>query len=150
MLHYLTQLEELRAILLSDTAQLTIQQVNHIPLGFNNNIIWNMGHLLVISEDILYGSIEANRPLHEFEIMGFKRGTKPGRDIDSKTITSIRESLAATAPSFRKLMDHASLAHPELQYDDLIRSIVSKVSLGFLIFHEKMHISAINNIMLHL
>lgn len=150
MLHYLTQLEQLRAILLSDTAQLTTQQVNHIPPGFNNNIIWNMGHLLVISEDILYGSIEAKRPLHEFEIIGFKRGTKPGKDINDKTITSIRESLAATAPSFRKLMDQASSAHPELQYDKVIRSIVSKVSLGFLIFHERMHVEVINDIMPHL
>jgi len=146
MQHYLTKLEELRLMLLSTTTQLTNQQMNHKPIGFNNNIIWNMGHLVVVSDDILYSSIESKRPQHQFDVHKFRKGTKPEADVDGQTIASIRNSLSVTAPSFRELLDQASLAHPELQYDKVVRSIISNASMSFLIFHEQMHIQAIDNI----
>ncbi len=56
MIPYLNKLEEEKTLLLDRTKDLTVDQYNVVPPGFNNNIIWNMGHILVVSEDLLYGN----------------------------------------------------------------------------------------------
>lgn len=33
---------------------LTIEQLNEIPVGFNNNIIWNFGHAVVATQALCY------------------------------------------------------------------------------------------------
>jgi hypothetical protein len=32
---------------------LIIEQLNEIPAGFNNNIAWNFGHMIVATNDLL-------------------------------------------------------------------------------------------------
>ena len=40
---------------------LTIEELNKIPEGFNNNIIWNFGHVIVSQQIICYKL--SNQPL---------------------------------------------------------------------------------------
>ncbi len=150
MTYYLVKLEELRTQQLKGSKFLTTQQINHIPSGFKNNIIWNIGHVLAVSDDILYSNIKSMKPQHPFDITKFKNGSKPEQVIDRDTVASIQEAFGATASNFLRLMSQASLAHPELQYDKVVSRIISNASLSFLIFHEEMHLQAISRIMLHL
>ncbi len=148
MIQYLTKLEELRTRLLKCTKHLTTQQINYIPPGFKNNIIWNIGHELAVSDDILYGNIESMKPQYPFDITKFKKGSKPEQIVDTDTVASIKEAFGATVPNFLRLMSQASLAHPELQYDKVVRRIISNASLSFLIFHEEMHIQVVDRMLL--
>jgi len=40
------RLKKTRIFLLDLIKDLTTEQLNEIPKGFNNNIIWNLGHLI--------------------------------------------------------------------------------------------------------
>lgn len=33
---------------------LTLEQLNTVPEGFNNNIIWNFGHIVVSTQTLVY------------------------------------------------------------------------------------------------
>lgn len=49
-LHLLTQLEGL-----------TNQELNYIPPAFNNNIVWNLGHMIAAQQNMCY--VKSNRPV---------------------------------------------------------------------------------------
>ncbi|MEO6231753.1 MAG: DinB family protein [Ferruginibacter sp.] len=146
MKKYLELLEEQRAILLKKTARLTTDQYNLVPRGFNNNIIWNMGHSLAVSESLLYGNAPFKVPLHEFDIEGFKKGTKPELAINDHGISLIRKALSDTVPLFKKSFDDFLSANVQYSKDD-ISSVVSEKHLQFLLFHEDMHLGTIQRLL---
>jgi hypothetical protein len=129
MREYLKLLEEQRVILLKITERLTTEQYNLIPSGFNNNIIWNLAHSLVITDGILYRNTPFKIPRYEFDIEKFKIGTKPDMAVSDGIIAQIRQSMLDTAGSVSKLISQGGLDYPP----------VSDESLRFMLFHEDMH-----------
>ena len=47
-------LQNPRKLILDTISNLTIDQVNKIPEGFNNNIIWNLGHMIASQQGLCY------------------------------------------------------------------------------------------------
>jgi hypothetical protein len=139
MIQYLNILEADRLQLLRQTGQLTEDQYNEIPSGFNNNIIWNMGHLIATSENLLYKNTSFQRPIHEFDIIRFKRGAKPEAFVREHEILLIREALITAVGVYKKCIgpDSSFWHSPE----------ASGVDIGFLLFHEKMHYQTIGRLM---
>lgn len=45
-------LRHIRTSVLNLIESLTLKQINEIPAGFNNNIIWNLGHLVATDQRI--------------------------------------------------------------------------------------------------
>ncbi|MEO7214749.1 DinB family protein [Mucilaginibacter sp.] len=131
MTQYLDKLEEERKLLLERTKDLTVDQYNIISPGFNNNIIWNMGHILVVSESLLYENSPYQRPEHEFLTSNFQRGSRPDDIIKEDEILLIRHSLQQTAQFYKKC---TGMNRPE----DEIASVSNEV-MQFLLFHENMH-----------
>lgn len=142
MIEYLNKLEEERTLLLKQTDKLSEAQYNWIPEGFNNNIIWNMGHLIVVSENLLYKDTPFPRPIHEFDLASFKRGKKPEAMIIQDEIGLIRDALQAATSFYRKSagVNNADADSPQIR----------GVDIDFLLFHERMHYRAINRLMQHL
>ncbi|QIE60050.1 DinB family protein [Rasiella rasia] len=56
---------------------LSLEQLNKIPDGFNNNVFWNIKHCVVVQQMLVYGL--SSLPLHvsSEEVMRYKKGTKP-------------------------------------------------------------------------
>ena len=100
MIELLKRLEENRMVLLSQTEYLTREQYNLIPAGFNNNIIWNMGHLLVTGDSLLYRNSLDQRPEYEFSESMYGMGSKPG-DFLSETEINY---LTILGSPYRKLL----------------------------------------------
>ena len=55
----------------------SLDQLNKIPFGFNNNLIWNIGHVIVAQQSLIYKG--SNLPLYIPDEMVnlYKPGTKP-------------------------------------------------------------------------
>ena len=72
---------------------LSITELNKIPTGFNNNIIWNLGHLVAAQEGIFYlrGKLE---PTFEQDFFNsFKNGSKPDHMMLAEEIEKIKSLL---------------------------------------------------------
>lgn len=48
-----------------------------IPHGFNNNILWNLGHMVTLIDVLLYGVSGENLTLPEIYRTSFANGTRP-------------------------------------------------------------------------
>lgn len=73
----LTHLLETRKNFLRIVNSLTNEQLNHIPEGFNNNIIWNFGHTIVTQQLLCY-NLSGNRMYTDKELVHkYRIGTKP-------------------------------------------------------------------------
>lgn len=82
-----------RKILLQLTEGLTVAQLNTIPEGFNNNIIWNLGHLAVSTPVLCY--IRSNvQPQREIPfIEKYIKGSKPEGPISEAEIEELKQQL---------------------------------------------------------
>lgn len=130
MLQYLNQLEEGRRWLLAETEALTAHQYNLIPEGSNNNIVWNMGHLLVTAETLLYGNAPTLRWADARIEAGYRKGSKPDGIVSEDDIRQIRNGLleSISASKLAASIEQSGIA------EDWIR---------FLLFHEAMHYETI-------
>ena len=149
MTNFLELLEKKRTVLLKKIAHLTNDQYNFVPPGFNNNIIWNMGHALIVSESLLYSNRPLEIPIHKFDIEGFKKGTKPELAINDYGIALIRQSMSDTVSLFIKLLKDTVSAGSHMSQGDPLHTLISEESLRFILFHEDMHFAKIQRLLLY-
>jgi len=66
-----------RKISLDFFEKYTLEQLNKIPAGFNNNLIWNIGHIIAAQQFLIYKG--SNNPMHVPDAFfdTYKAGTKP-------------------------------------------------------------------------
>ena len=82
--------------LLSLVEELTIDELNRIPTGFNNNLAWQIGHL-VVSQQILCYKLSGNKFLIEEDLIDlYKNGSKPERDFTETEIAQMKHYLLGT------------------------------------------------------
>lgn len=74
----------------------TCEQLNVIPEGFNNNIIWNIGHAIATQQALVYGLSGQEFKLPEGFMSRFKKGTKPEAKVSTAEIEEIKSLLTTT------------------------------------------------------
>lgn len=71
----------------------TLDQLNKIPEGFNNNIIWNVGHIIAAQQSLVYRL--SGQPMHIsddfFEL--YKPGTRPERAVTQAEVDEMKALL---------------------------------------------------------
>ena len=82
--------------LLSLVEELTTDELNYIPSGFNNNLAWQIGHL-VVSQQILCYKLSGNKLLIEEELVDlYRNGSKPERPFSEAEIAQMKDYLIST------------------------------------------------------
>lgn len=86
-----------RRKLAEEVKELTLDQLNKIPKGFNNNILWNLGHVLVVHQLLAYRLSGLPLLLDETLIQQFSKGTAPQGNYSNDTAEKIKRLLVCTA-----------------------------------------------------
>jgi hypothetical protein len=119
---------------------LSDEVLNTIPEGFNNNIIWNLGHLVAAMQGVCYvRSDEAARMPTDF-LKTYTRGTKPERTATHEEIIQIKEALFSTLPQLEADLAAGLFSNYQpwtTPYGVELKTIED--ALQFLPFHEGMH-----------
>ncbi|MEH0155376.1 DinB family protein [Limibacter armeniacum] len=89
-------LRQSRQNLLRFTEQFTLEELNEVPEGFNNNIIWHMGHILVTQQLLCYKNAGVPCRISDEIINQFRKGTKPEALVPEEEVTFIRKRLTQT------------------------------------------------------
>ena len=137
-------IKKTRQLLLENLKELTEDQLNQVPEGFNNNIIWNIGHLIAAQQGICYLRAGLSPILDDKYIAPFKAGTKPETVFNGEEISYFKELFISTID---KLSDDctkdsfAGYAAWSTRVGIEIKNIND--ALKFLAFHEGLHTGAI-------
>jgi hypothetical protein len=142
-----------RKYLLSTIEGLSVEQLNEIPAGFNNNIIWNIGHLIAAQQGLCY--VRSGLPLGENDIyfQAYKPGTKPDQFVDANEIEKIKHLLISTLDQLNN--DYVNKIFKNYtsfttRYGVEITNISE--AIDFILFHEGLHsgyIMAIKRILMN-
>ena len=76
--------------------ELTIDQLNQIPNGFNNNLAWQFGHVIVSQQILCYRLAGQKFIINEELIDRYKNGSKPESFISEKEINLLKSYLLST------------------------------------------------------
>lgn len=80
----------------------SIDQLNKIPDGFNNNLIWNIGHIITSQQFLIYGlsNLQMHVPSGLFDL--YKPGTKPTRPISQDEANELKALLTSLVEQTEK------------------------------------------------
>lgn len=135
-----------RSYLLEQIRGLSTEQLNIIPAGFNNNIIWNLGHLIAAQQSICY-----YRPGIPITVEGnfyeaYKSGSKPIGFTGPEEISLVKELLFSTLDQLeRDLSEHlfSSFTPWTTRYGIEVGNI--EQAIRFLPYHEGLHAGVITS-----
>jgi hypothetical protein len=130
-----------RTSLLALIKDLSLEQLNTIPKGFNNNIIWNVGHLVAAQQGVCYRRAGLPLQVDEAFFAMYKPESKPERSITQEEVDQIKEMLFSTLEKFEDDYPQQRMAdYPAwvTRYGVNINCLDDAVN--FLPFHEGLHL----------
>lgn len=69
---------------------LSLEQLNHIPNGFNNNIIWNFGHIIVATQGLCYLRTGVKPDYRIKYGPAYAKGTKPAYTVSEEEAEDLK------------------------------------------------------------
>jgi hypothetical protein len=118
-----------------------------IPVGFNNNIVWNVGHIISVQQLIAYGLSDQPYKLDQDFIMRYRKNTKPEGTITVDEFSEICKIAIDTIVAFEK--DYTagvfSSFKPFIAKTlDVTYNTIEEV-IPFIHFHDCIHVTTIRN-----
>lgn len=122
----------------------SVEQLNVIPKGFSNNLIWNIAHI-VATQQILVYKLSGLQPMVSVELIEkYKKGTQPEGEVSAEEILQIKELLNSTLIQTQK--DYQVGVFKDFQeYPTSSGYILRNVedALAYNLFHEGVHLGVI-------
>jgi len=137
------KIKKFRQFLLSQISDLTDEQLNRIPQGYNNNIIWNLAHLICAQQSICY--MRANLPItiDDKYFAPYTTNTKPTGFIDGAEIERIKNLLIDSIDEFQRDFDNSIFEEyspsPNILKVYGIELTTIGDALEFILYHEGFH-----------
>ena len=122
----------------------SLDQLNNIPAGFNNNIIWNLGHMIAAQQGICYKRAGLDTWVSDSFFNAYKSETKPEGPVDAAAFEEIKTLLTTSIDELEHdYKNGIFLNYPvwTTRYGVEITSIDD--AIAFLPFHEGLHIGYI-------
>ena len=79
-----------RKLFLTLLESLSIDELNIVPQGFNNNIIWNFGHVIVSQQILCYKLAGLPLKIDDTFVSKYSKGTKPETFINDTELIFLK------------------------------------------------------------
>jgi hypothetical protein len=140
MIKQIEIVRKIRGFLLEGIKDLSPGLLNKIPAGFNNNIIWNLGHLIAAQQGICYKRAGAPLLINDDFWERFRSGSKPEGTVEAAEIENIKSLFLSSIDqlaidSETPVFNNYTAWTP--RYGVEIATI--KDAISFLPFHEGLH-----------
>ncbi|MGI4875083.1 MAG: DinB family protein [Janthinobacterium lividum] len=142
-LNQVAKIQGFRQFLLARISGLTTAQLNEIPPGYNNNIIWNITHLTSALQSLCY--VRAGLPIaiDERYFTPFLPGTKPERVMDEPEIELVKTMFITSVDKLQADMEQQLFQtySPSERIAAIYGVEVNTIedALDFVLYHEGFH-----------
>ncbi|MDE1205331.1 DinB family protein [Tenacibaculum larymnensis] len=140
-------LKRSRDLVLKRIEGLSLEQLHITPEGFNNNIAWNVAHLVVTQQLLHYKLSGLNCLAPDELIEGYRKGTFPTKDFTEEEFEEVKELLIGLPETLEEDFE-AGIFKEYQEYETstgfVIDSFESAVAFNNL--HEGMHLGIIMNL----
>jgi len=129
-----------RKVLAQFLQNYTLEQLNKVPEGFNNNLIWNIGHILVVQQMLVYNLSGLPMMVSAEMVSNYKKGTKPEADVSQDEVDEIQSLLFETINQTK--MDYNNKIFKNFnEFTTMTGFTIKNVedALSFNYYHEAVH-----------
>src|SRR5574343_200648 len=85
-----------RSLYLNFLTSYSLEQLNKIPEGMNNNLIWNIGHIIAAQQGLVYRLSGLTPLVSETFINKYKNGSVPNGETTQEEVDEIKALLTST------------------------------------------------------
>ncbi|WP_417866605.1 DinB family protein [Xanthomarina gelatinilytica] len=133
-----------RAIFKTFLETFTLEELNKVPKGFNNNIIWNIAHTIVTQQLLVYNLSGLPMLLTNDMVEKYRKGTKPEQDVTRAEVDLIKGLLFSTIEKTKEDYNN-NVFETYNEYTVTTKSTLTNVdeAIDFNNFHEGIHLGYI-------
>ncbi len=133
-----------RAVLKTIMETYSLEELNKIPDGFNNNIIWNIAHTIAVQQSLVYKLSGLSPIISEEMISKFRKGTRPERDLTEAEVDEIKGLLFSTIEKTKEDYENKVFQNYN-EYTVTTKNTLTNVmeAIEFNNFHEGIHLGYI-------
>lgn len=91
-----------RNVLFKFIENFSLKQLNTIPEVFSNNLIWNIGHIIVVQQMLVYKLANLPMMVSDEMVEKFKKGTKPEHNVTQEEVDELKVFLFSTLEKTRQ------------------------------------------------
>ena len=137
----------IREIFLKVLDHHSLEQLNKIPEGFSNNLIWNIAHCISSQQVLIYKLSGLPTMASEEFIAKYRKGTKPEGNVSQADVDEIRALLFATLQQTQKDFEDKIFVDYN-EYTTSLGFTLKDISgaLDFNNYHEGIHTGIIMSI----
>ncbi|PAM95998.1 hypothetical protein B4N84_05485 [Flavobacterium sp. IR1] len=137
----------IRKVLINILDNYSLEQLNKIPQGFNNNIIWNAAHCVAVQQALVYKLSGLPTIVSKDFIFKYSKGAKPEGDVSQEEVEEIKVLLSTTLHQVQQ--DYS--AGIFVNYNEYTTSLGNTLkdingALEFNNYHEGIHTGVIMSI----
>ena len=130
-----------RNILLTFLENHSLEQLNTIPEGFSNNLIWNIGHIVVVQQMLVYKLSGLPMMISDEMVEKFKKGTKPEHNTGQAEVNEIKTLLFSTLEQTKKdFSENVFQNYAEFTTGIGYQLTCAKDAIEFNNYHEALHV----------
>lgn len=136
-----------RAIISQFLDKYTLEQLNTIPDGFTNNLIWNIAHVVVVQQVLVYKLSGLPMVISDEMIEKYKKGSVVEHVVSQSEVDEIKALLISTLDKTEA--DYANGVFENYQeYPTSTGFVISsaEAAMAFNNFHEGLHIGIMMSI----
>ncbi|MBW4359034.1 DinB family protein [Flavobacterium taihuense] len=136
-----------RKMLSSYFENYTLEQLNKIPEGFSNNLIWNLGHIIVTQQLLVYKLSGLPMVVSDEMVEKYRKGTKPEHDVTQAEVDEIKALLLKSVDQLETDYNNGIFVNYQ-EYPTSTGYILksAKGAIEFNNFHEGLHIGIMMSI----
>ncbi|WP_116523815.1 DinB family protein [Seonamhaeicola aphaedonensis] len=127
----------------------SLESLNKIPEGHRNNIIWNIGHILVTEQLLAYKLSGLPTMVSDILIDKYRKGTTPEGPVTQDEVDEINGllevSLEKTIENYKKGVFKNFNEYTVSTTGNTLTDIDE--SLQFILFHEGMHLGIVMSLL---
>ena len=122
----------------------TLEQLNKVPAGFKNNLIWNVAHIIVTQQVLVYKLAGLPVMVSDELIEKYKKGTKTEHEASQEEVDEILSLLHKTIEQTEIDIEN-NLFQNFTEYPTSTGFVLKSNfdSMSFNNFHEGIHIGVI-------